>query len=86
MWKGSHELTESVWMKIRRNIDLIVELDLLVEVNSRGWKKELNSAYPMSDIMQVMVQKGCKFTLSDDSHGTLDVGTFSLFVNDTINT
>ena len=63
-----------VWDKIIRNIDLIVSLDLLVEINSRGLKKELKSPYPCEDVVKEMVKKNVKFTLSDDSHGPNDVG------------
>lgn len=60
--------------KIIRNVDLIKSLDLLVEINSRGLKKELQSCYPCRDILQLMVEKNVRFTLSDDSHGPNDVG------------
>jgi histidinol-phosphatase (PHP family) len=53
---------------------LIKSLDLLVEINSRGLKKELKSCYPCREVLQLMVEKNVRFTLSDDSHGPNDVG------------
>lgn len=70
----SLDLSEAVWSKILRNIQTIVSIDALVELNSRGFKKALNSPYPTERIAKEMVQQGVKFCFSDDSHGPVDVG------------
>jgi histidinol-phosphatase (PHP family) len=74
MWRPLHPLSPPIWAKIRRNIDLIIEYDGIVEINSRGWKKGLQSPYPLNDILVVMMKAKVRFTLSDDSHGPNDVG------------
>ncbi|KAJ3156765.1 histidinolphosphatase [Geranomyces michiganensis] len=74
LFNPQHALSEDVWRRIRRNVDTILEYDGLVEINSRAWKKDLKDAYPQRDILQYMMTKGMKFTLSDDSHGPQDVG------------
>ncbi|ORY91880.1 Polymerase/histidinol phosphatase-like protein [Syncephalastrum racemosum] len=66
----------SVWNKIERNVDFIVEYGGLFEINSRAWKKGLEDAYPQSDIIKLIQSKGGRFTLSDDCHGPNDVGLF----------
>ncbi|KAI8904172.1 Polymerase/histidinol phosphatase-like protein, partial [Powellomyces hirtus] len=67
-------LSEEVWKAVRRNVDVIVAKGALVEINSRAWKKGLKDAYPQRDILEYMISKNVKFTLSDDSHGPTDVG------------
>ncbi|KAI8852692.1 Polymerase/histidinol phosphatase-like protein, partial [Chytridium lagenaria] len=74
MYRPNHPLSVNAWEKINRNIDKIVEYGGLVEINSRAFKKGLLYPYPLKDIMEVMINKGVRFTLSDDSHGPDDVG------------
>ncbi|KAJ3321832.1 histidinolphosphatase [Boothiomyces sp. JEL0866] len=74
MYRHEFPLSESVWGRINRNIDFIKTYDGLVELNSRGWEKAFKAAYPIKDILQVMIAKGIRFTLSDDSHGADEVG------------
>ncbi|KAJ3276527.1 histidinolphosphatase [Terramyces sp. JEL0728] len=76
MYRHEFPLSKEVWGKINRNIDFIKSYGGLVELNSRGWKKAFKSAYPIKDILQVMISKGISFTLSDDSHGPDDVGLY----------
>jgi histidinol-phosphatase (PHP family) len=73
MWRYNHPLSEQVWIRIHRNIDFIVSYGGVVELNSRAWKKGLPGAYPLPDILQVMIERNVRFTLSDDSHGPRDV-------------
>lgn len=73
LWRSDFPLSTLVWTKIERNIDFINSYGGLVELNSRAYKKGLPSAYPLQDILEMMIRKGTKFTLSDDSHGPDDV-------------
>lgn len=73
MWKNV-TIDDIVWMKIKRNIEFITLYGGLVEINSRAWKKGLPGAYPLPDILTLMIQSGIKFTISDDSHGPNDIG------------
>lgn len=53
LFRPEFELSDEVWMRIRRNVDLVVEYGGLFEVNSRAYKKGLKWAYPMKDILKV---------------------------------
>jgi histidinol-phosphatase (PHP family) len=74
IWRPESQFSEKVFVKIKRNIKKIVEYGGLVELNSRAFKKGLNGAYPLPDVLKLMVEMDTKFTLSDDSHGPDDVG------------
>lgn len=63
-----------VWALIEQSVDLIVELGLTVELNSSAIRKGWETPYPKDDIMKLMISRGVKFVLSDDSHGDDQVG------------
>lgn len=63
-----------VWELIKDSIDLIVKYNLTVELNSAAIRKGWDTPYPKEDIMNLMISKGVKFVLSDDSHGDDQVG------------
>ncbi|KAJ2453666.1 hypothetical protein EV183_002070 [Coemansia sp. RSA 2336] len=56
-----------------RNIDYAISYGALFEINSRAWKKGLHDAYPQRDLLQEILQRGGRVTISDDSHGEQDV-------------
>ncbi|KAI9469470.1 hypothetical protein LPJ78_000280 [Coemansia sp. RSA 989] len=56
-----------------RNIDYAISYGALFEINSRAWKKGLRDAYPQRDLLQEILQRGGRVTISDDSHGEQDV-------------
>ncbi|CAO3644327.1 unnamed protein product [Cunninghamella echinulata] len=66
--------SSTVWQRIERNIDYVIQYGGLFELNSRAWKKGLLDAYPQRDIIKMILEKGGKLTLSDDCHGPNDVG------------
>ncbi|KAG0002820.1 histidinolphosphatase [Entomortierella chlamydospora] len=73
---GQNKLTEELWTLVKRNVDFVIGYGGLFELNSRAWKKGLADAYPQRDILQYILSKGGRVTLSDDSHGPDDVGMF----------
>ncbi|KAG0225295.1 histidinolphosphatase [Actinomortierella wolfii] len=73
---SSFDLTERLWSLVKRNVDYVVSYGGLFELNSRAWKKGLADAYPQRDILQYIIEKQGRITLSDDSHGPKDVGMF----------
>ncbi|KAG0050126.1 histidinolphosphatase [Gryganskiella cystojenkinii] len=73
---NSNVLTEELWELVRRNVDYVISYGGLFELNSRAWKKGLADAYPQRDILQYILSKNGRITLSDDSHGPDDVGMF----------
>ncbi|KAJ1970296.1 hypothetical protein IWQ62_000023 [Dispira parvispora] len=68
-----HTLTPELQAKVCRNIDYVQSYGGMVEINSRAYKKNLPRAYPQPDILRIILAKGGRLTLSDDSHGPDDV-------------
>ncbi|KAI9849338.1 MAG: histidinolphosphatase [Sclerophora amabilis] len=64
-----------VWAKIRRNLDFIAGYGGILELNSSGLRKGLSEPYPQREICQAFMQRGGRFTLSDDSHSIDQVAT-----------
>ncbi|KAJ9052809.1 hypothetical protein DSO57_1030464 [Entomophthora muscae] len=64
---------DAIWQKIRRNVDFVVSYGGLFEINARGWKKGLPSAYPLRDISEYIARSGGRFTLGDDAHAPEEV-------------
>ncbi|KAJ1794209.1 hypothetical protein GGH15_002390 [Coemansia sp. RSA 562] len=56
-----------------RNIDYAISYGAIFEINTRAWKKGLRDAYPQRDLLQEILARGGRITLSDDSHGEHDV-------------
>ena len=75
----------SVWDKVVRNIDTVIQYGGVFELNSAAFRKGFEEAYPTSEIamvgvcfclslLQAIIGKGGRFVLSDDSHGINQVG------------
>ncbi|KAI1300847.1 histidinolphosphatase [Mortierella claussenii] len=73
---NQNKLTNELWTLVKRNVDFVISYGGLFELNSRAWKKGLADAYPQRDILEYILQRGGRVTLSDDSHGPDDVGMF----------
>ncbi|KAF9930553.1 histidinolphosphatase [Linnemannia zychae] len=73
---NQNRLTEQLWQLVKRNVDYVIGYGGLFELNSRAWKKGLADAYPQRDILEYILSKNGRVTLSDDSHGPDDVGMF----------
>ncbi|KAF9967556.1 histidinolphosphatase [Mortierella alpina] len=71
-----NRLTEELWTLVKRNVDFVIAYGGLFELNSRAWKKGLADAYPQRDILEYILSRNGRITLSDDSHGPNDVGMF----------
>ena len=48
------KLTESHWEKVRRNIQCIVDYGGLIEFNSAGPKRDIETAHPEEEIVKVL--------------------------------
>ncbi|KAG9062736.1 histidinolphosphatase [Linnemannia hyalina] len=73
---NQNRLTEELWTLVKRNVDFVIGYGGLFELNSRAWKKGLADAYPQRDILEYILSRNGRVTLSDDSHGPDDVGMF----------
>ncbi|EJU01619.1 histidinol phosphate phosphatase H [Dacryopinax primogenitus] len=65
---------ESVWEKIKRNVDYGVEYGALFELNAAAFRKGWETSYPGPDVLNLIIQSGGRLCLSDDSHGPQAVG------------
>lgn len=64
-----------VWNQIIENITLAISYGALFELNSAAIRKGWDTPYPKLDIAKAIIAHGdSRFCLSDDSHGTAQVG------------
>jgi histidinol-phosphatase (PHP family) len=49
-------------------LDVIADVDLVVELNTAGWHKPCDDAYPTLDILRGCHRRGITVTLSADAH------------------
>ncbi|KAJ2161840.1 hypothetical protein GGF46_001148 [Coemansia sp. RSA 552] len=66
-------LREDIRALALRNIDYAISYGAVFEINSRAWKKGLRDAYPQRDLLEAILQRGGRITISDDSHGEQDL-------------
>ncbi|KAK9478148.1 polymerase/histidinol phosphatase-like protein [Lipomyces japonicus] len=60
--------------RVNRNLDFIVSYGGLIELNSAAIRKGWKEPYPREDICKIIIEKGGRFALSDDSHGLAQIG------------
>ncbi|RKP26638.1 putative histidinol-phosphatase, partial [Syncephalis pseudoplumigaleata] len=68
--------SSAVWEQLRQNAQYIASYGGLVEINTAAWKYGLADPYPQANVVRVLQEAGCRFTLSDDAHRPSEVGTF----------
>ena len=66
----------AVVKRIRRNLELIRDLDLTLDLNVRALSKGATEPYPTRTILQQAVEMGISVVPGDDSHGADTVGVF----------
>ena len=66
---------DGVWNRMERNLKYIASYGGLLEFNSAGLRKGLAEPYPCLPITKMFLGMGGGFVLSDDSHGTEQIGT-----------
>lgn len=62
------------WDKLERNIMFAIDYGALFEVNAAAFRKGWRTAYPGDDVAELILLRGGRFALSDDSHGPQAVG------------
>lgn len=68
-------LTESeAWEELAQLVDTAVSANSLFELNSSAVRKGLPSPYPQRDVAELILLRGGRFCLSDDSHNVGQVG------------
>jgi histidinol-phosphatase (PHP family) len=63
-----------VWYAVTRALIEVAKIGALMEVNSAALRKGLTTPYPGPAIVEEFMKMGGRFTLSDDSHGVVQVG------------
>ena len=74
IFKPAHTPSPDVWHKIKRNIELAISCNIIIEINARAFKKELREPYPNKKIIEYAIRAGGQVTLGDDSHGDDQIG------------
>ncbi|KAL1296968.1 hypothetical protein AAFC00_004568 [Neodothiora populina] len=64
----------TVWEKILRNLKFVASYGGILELNSSAIRKGMTEPYPKAEICKEFLKLGGRFTFSDDSHGTEQVG------------
>jgi histidinol-phosphatase (PHP family) len=60
--------------KIQRNLQLIADRDLILDLNVRAFLKGASEPYPSEGILKMAVEMGIAIVTGDDSHGVSTVG------------
>ncbi|KAH8112391.1 histidinol phosphate phosphatase H [Phellopilus nigrolimitatus] len=60
--------------KLKRNISYACRYGALFEFNAAAFRKGWSTAYPGKDVVELVLNFGGRFTISDDSHGPHAVG------------
>lgn len=63
-----------IWDRIRRNLSLIRDLNLIMDLNMRSLQKGGTEPYPSANILQEARRLGIRVLPGDDSHGMTSVG------------
>lgn len=66
--------TTGIQERVRRNLDLIKSLDLILELNLAGFDKTAGEPYPTREILVAAIEKGIAIVPGDDSHGLKTIG------------
>ena len=77
IFDGSYQTTfalPSVQDRVRRNLELVRELDLIMDVNVRAITKGAAEPYPTRSILEQAIRLGIPLAPGDDSHGVDTVG------------
>lgn len=66
--------TSSAWEDLVALVDAGIKANSLFEFNSSAVRKGFPYPYPQTDVAKLIIEKGGKFCLSDDSHSIQQVG------------
>ncbi|KAL7423153.1 hypothetical protein Q5752_002453 [Cryptotrichosporon argae] len=67
-------LGHGVWEKVVRNVEFAVGYGALFECNAAALRKGWDTAYPSREVLRLVLARGGRLCLSDDSHGVSHVG------------
>lgn len=60
--------------RVQRNLSVIKELGLILDLNLAGFDKAAGEQYPSRDILREAIELGLAIVPGDDSHGVNTVG------------
>lgn len=58
-----------------RALDTIAVMDVSLDFNTAGWRKEIGEAYPAPHLVRAAVERGLTFVLGSDAHRPEEVGS-----------
>jgi histidinol-phosphatase (PHP family) len=65
---------DSIRTRVSRNLRLVRDLGLIIDVNFRGFDKPTAEQYPQREILAEAIELGVAVVPGDDSHGVSSVG------------
>jgi histidinol-phosphatase (PHP family) len=58
-------------------LEAIIERNMVIEINTKGWRSEAREQYPSTDILSRYKKLGGQYvTIGSDAHRPLDVGSY----------
>ncbi|KAG8904869.1 histidinolphosphatase [Tulasnella sp. 403] len=63
-----------LWEKVQRNVDYAVGYGACFEANAAAFRKGWGTSYPGEEVLKLILSRGGRIVLSDDSHGPQAVG------------
>ena len=66
----------SIWSRVRRNLELVKEHDLILDFNLRALAKGAEEPYITGSILNLVKDLDIRIAPGDDSHGVSSVGNF----------
>ena len=71
--KFNHRPREQPWDLIHEALDALARANVVVELNTAGWRKKCAEPYPNLELLKECKQRGIAVTLSADAHHPKDL-------------
>lgn len=55
-------------------IEAAKEVDVCIEINTAGWRKDCNEQYPEKEFLEMMLEAEIPLSINSDAHSPIDVG------------
>ena len=74
--------TKDIRLLAKDAIKAIKNSNMVVEINTAGFRKEVNEQYPCTNLLSLIYEEGINITFSSDAHRVEDVGKDLIKVQD----
>ncbi len=65
---------DQFWEEVDKTLDLIKKYDLVMEINTSGFRKDIKEQYPSMEIIKKMKELDIQILLGSDAHDPQEVG------------